>query len=94
MAVETGGNVEGSVVGDQVDTENGITIIGPTNLPSRVCKHSSQLYSTNLMNFILEFWDTERNQLVLNPDDEIIKDCVITRDGKLVNEHIIKTRQL
>ena len=46
------------------------------------------------MNFIIEFWDTERNQLVFNPDDEIIKDCVFTRDGKLANEHIIKTRNI
>ncbi len=94
MAVETGGNVEGSVAGNEVSTENGVTIVGPTNLPGRVGKHSSQMYSTNLMNLISEFWDAESNQLVLNPDDEIIKNCLITRDGKLVNEHIIQTRQL
>ena len=94
MAVETGGNVEGSVVGDEVTTRNGVTIIGSTNLPGRVSKHSSQMYSTNLLNLISEFWDTESNQLVLNPDDEIIKHCVITRDGKLTNEHIIKTRNI
>ena len=94
MAVETGGNVEGSVVGDEVTTRNGVTIIGSTNLPGRVGKHSSQMYSTNLLNLISEFWDTESNQLVLNPDDEIIKNCVITRDGKLTNEHIIKSRHI
>ena len=94
MAVETGGNVESSVVGDEVTTGNGVTIIGPTNLPGRVSKHSSQMYSTNLFNLISEFWDTESNQLVLNPDDEIIKNCVITRDGKLANDHIIKTRNM
>ena len=94
MAVETGGNVEGSVAGNDVRVGNGVTIVGPTNLPGRVSKHSSQMYSTNLLNLISEFWDTESNRLVLNPDDEIIKNCVITRDGKLTNEHIIKTRQL
>ena len=94
MAVETGGNVEGSVAGNDVNMGNGVTIIGPTNLPGRVGKHSSQMYSTNLMNLVSEFWDTESNQLVLNPDDEIIRNCMITRDGKLVNEHIIKNRQL
>jgi len=47
-----------------------------------------------LMNLVSEFWDTESNQLVLNPDDEIIRNCMITRDGKLVNEHIIKNRKL
>ena len=94
MAVETGGNVEGSVAGNDVRVGNGVTIVGPTNLPGRVSKHSSQMYSTNLLNLISEFWDTESNRLVLNPDDEIIKNCVITRDGKLANEHIIKTRQL
>ena len=94
MAVETGGNVEGSVAGNDVNMGNGVTIFGPTNLPGRVGKHSSQMYSTNLMNLVSEFWDTESNQLVLNPDDEIIRNCMITRDGKLVNEHIIKNRQL
>ena len=94
MAVETGGNVEGSVAGNDVNMGNGVTIFGPTNLPGRVGKHSSQMYSTNLMNLVSEFWDTEINQLVLNPDDEIIRNCMITRDGKLVNEHIIKNRQL
>ena len=94
MAVETGGNVEGSVAGNDVRVGNGVTIVGPTNLPGRVSKHSSQMYSTNLLNLISEFWDTESNQLVLNPDDEIIKNCVITRDGKLTNEHIIKTRNI
>ena len=94
MAVETGGNVEGSVAGNDVRVGNGVTIVGPTNLPGRVSKHSSQMYSTNLLNLISEFWDTESNRLVLNPDDEIIKNCVITRDGKLTNEHIIKTRNI
>ena len=94
MAVETGGNVEGSVAGNDVRVGNGVTIVGPTNLPGRVSKHSSQMYSTNLLNLISEFWDTESNRLVLNPDDEIIKNCVITRDGKLTNEHIIKTRHI
>ena len=94
MAVETGGNVEGSVAGNDVRVGNGVTIVGPTNLPGRVSKHSSQMYSTNLLNLISEFWDTESNRLVLNPDDEIIKNCVITRDGKLANEHIIKTRNI
>ena len=94
MAVETGGNVEGSVAGNDVRVGNGVTIVGPTNLPGRVSKHSSQMYSTNLLNLISEFWDTESNRLVLNPDDEIIKNCIITRDGKLTNEHIIKTRNI
>ena len=92
MAIETGGNVEGSVIGDEVTSKNGVTIIGPTNLPGRVSKHSSQMYSTNLLNLISEFWDTDSKRLILNPDDEIIKNCLITCDGKLANEQIIKIR--
>lgn len=92
MAIETGGNVEGSVVGGEVTSRNGVTIIGPTNLPGRVSKHSSQMYSTNLLNLISEFWDTDSKRLILNPDDEIIKNCLITCDGKLANEQIIKIR--
>ena len=93
MGVETGGNVEGSVFGEEVLTENGVTILGQGNLPGRVGKHASQMYSSNLLNFVSEFWDSEKKKLNLRSDDEIVKSCIITRGGELVNEIIIKNRQ-
>ena len=87
MAVETGGNVEGSVLGEVVEI-NGDKVIGQGNLPSEVAKNASEMYSNNLFNLLTEFWDDESKTLNLDPEDEIISACVITRDGAVVNETI------
>ncbi|MEZ5551978.1 MAG: Re/Si-specific NAD(P)(+) transhydrogenase subunit alpha [Pseudomonadales bacterium] len=87
MAVETGGNVEGSVLNQVVDI-NGVKVIGQGNLPSEVARNASDMYSNNLFNLIGEFWDPEAKKLDLDPEDDIIKACVITRDGAIVNETI------
>jgi NAD(P) transhydrogenase subunit alpha len=87
MAVETGGNVEGSVL-DQVTDINGVKVIGQGNLPSDVAKNASEMYSNNLFNLIDEFWDEEGKTLNLDPEDDIVQACVITRDGAVVNETI------
>jgi proton-translocating NAD(P)+ transhydrogenase subunit alpha len=87
MAVETGGNVEGSVLNEITDI-NGVKVIGQGNLPSEVAKNASEMYSNNLFNLISEFWDEEGKTLNLDPEDEIVEACVITRDGAVVNETI------
>jgi NAD(P) transhydrogenase subunit alpha len=87
MAVETGGNVEGSVLNEVVDV-GGVKIIGQGNLPSQVARHASDMYSNNLFNLLDDFWDAEEKKLNLDPEDEIIQGCVITRDGAIVNETI------
>lgn len=87
LAVETGGNVEGSVAGQEV-TLNGVKIVGLGNLPARVSVHASQMYSSNLCGLIEDFWDKESKAFVLKRDDEIIRGCLITHDGAVVNETI------
>lgn len=87
MAVETGGNVEGSALNQEVDV-NGVTIIGLGNLPGRVAVHASQMYSSNLFNFIDHFWNKEEKQFALKREDDIIKGCLITHGGEVVNETI------
>ncbi len=87
MAVESGGNVEGSVL-DQVTDINGVKVIGQGNLPSEVARNASEMYSNNLFNLLDEFWDAEEKTLNLDPEDEIVEACVITRDGAVVNETI------
>lgn len=87
MAVETGGNVEGSALNEIVDI-NGVKVIGQGNLPSEVARNASDMYSNNLFNLIDEFWDKEAGTLELDPEDDIVKNCVITRDGAIVNETI------
>jgi len=92
MAVESGGNVEGSKVDEEVMTDNGVRIIGLGNLPGRVAIHASQMYSSNLTNLIESYWDAEQKVFTLNPEDETIKGCLITHNGEVVNEMIKKFR--
>jgi len=87
MAVETGGNVEGSVV-DQEVTINGVTILGVSNLPGKVPVHASQMYSANIVNLIEHFWDKEGKSLKLNLEDEIVKGCLVVHDGAIQNDMI------
>lgn len=87
LAVETGGNVEGSEVGKVVD-KNGVKIIGLANLPGHVPVHASQMYSSNVTNFLEEFWDKEKKTFELQLDDEIIKGCLIAHDGSILNENL------
>lgn len=87
MAVESGGNVEGSKVDEEVDV-NGVKIIGLGNLPGRVAVHASQMYSSNIFNFIDTFWDDETKKFNLDLEHEIIQGCLITHEGQLVNQMI------
>ena len=87
LAVEGGGNVAGSQIDQEVDVE-GVRIIGLGNMPGRVAVHASQMFSSNLYNLVEEFWNAEENQFELNFEDEIIKGCVITHQGEIVNETI------
>ena len=87
MAAETGGNVEGSVAGQEV-VVNGVTIIGQGNWPNFVSRDASQMYSSNLLNMVSEYWDEENKSLVLDRENEIIQGCLITHGGAIVNETI------
>ena len=89
MAVESGGNVEGSKVDEEVDV-NGVTIMGLGNLPGRVATHASQMYSSNLTALIESFWDEEKKEFKLDLENEIIQGCLITHQGDVVNTAIKK----
>ena len=87
LAVETGGNVEG-VAYDQVIDRNGVKLVGIANLPARVPLHASQVYAANLVSLVEEFWDKQNKNFTLKLDDEIIKGCLVTHGGKIVNEKL------
>ena len=91
MAVESGGNVEGSKADEIVDV-NGVSIIGVSNLPSEVPRDASQMYSSNLFNLVSEFWSEEGKTFDLNLEDDILQGCVITHGGEIVNETIKNLR--
>ncbi len=84
MAVESGGNVEGSKL-DEIVEINGVRVIGLGNLPSLAAQDASDMYSSNIVNLVSEFWDAEAKQLVLDPEDEIARGCVITQAGEIVH---------
>ncbi|CAA0105845.1 NAD(P) transhydrogenase subunit alpha part 1 [BD1-7 clade bacterium] len=92
LAVESGGNVEGSVAGEEVCIDD-VLIIGLRNMPGHVARNASEMYSANLHNLVLEYWDAETNTFTLDLDDDILKGCVITHDGELVNSMIAEHRQ-
>lgn len=87
MAVESGGNVALSEPDKSVEV-NGVTILGTTNLAGRVPVAASQMYSSNLFGLIEEFWDAEEERFWLDPEDEIVQGCLLSRDGHLVNSSI------
>jgi NAD(P) transhydrogenase subunit alpha len=87
MAVATGGNVEGSIVDEHV-VHNGVTIIGMSNLPGSAAINASQMYGNNLFNMIEEYWDSENKTFNFDLTDEILKGCVVTHQGEIVNEMV------
>jgi NAD(P) transhydrogenase subunit alpha len=84
LAAEQGGNCEGCRPGETVVTENGVTILGHLNMPSRIAVDASQLYAKNLLNFLGLIVDKEK-QLKIDLEDEIIKASLLTREGRVVN---------
>ena len=92
MAVDSGGNVEGSKADETVEI-GGVSILGLSNLPAQVSKDASQMYSSNLLNLITEYWNEEEKVLNLDLDDDILQGCVITHGGAIVNETIKNLRE-
>jgi NAD(P) transhydrogenase subunit alpha len=90
LAVETGGNVEG-VVADQITDRKGVKIVGTANLPGTVPVHASQMFASNINALLAEFWDKESKAFKLNLDDDILKSCVVTHGGRIVNEKLAAT---
>ncbi|MCD8483228.1 MAG: Re/Si-specific NAD(P)(+) transhydrogenase subunit alpha [Verrucomicrobia bacterium] len=85
LAAESGGNVEGTVFNQTVTTANGVSIIGSGCLEATVATHASQVYASNLLNFISHFWDEKQGSFSLKPEDEIQKGCVLTHGGAIVH---------
>jgi H+-translocating NAD(P) transhydrogenase subunit alpha len=85
LAAERGGNCE-LTKADQRVVEHGVTIFGPTNLPSDAPFHASQMYAKNIATFLLNL--VKEKQVQVNLEDEIIRDTLICRDGQVVNERM------
>ena len=79
MAAANGGNVEGSVAGEVVVTDNAVTIIGYTDLAGRLPAQASQLYGTNLVNLMKLLTPARDGQLVLDLDDVVQRSMTVVR---------------
>ncbi|MFH1265252.1 MAG: Re/Si-specific NAD(P)(+) transhydrogenase subunit alpha, partial [Planctomycetota bacterium] len=82
LAAERGGNCELTKPGETV-VSGGVSILGPTNLPSEVPYHASQMYAKNITTFLLHLID--EGQLKIDLEDEITRDTLVTRGGEVVN---------
>lgn len=85
LAAERGGNCE-LTKADQLAIENGVTILGPTNLPSEIPTHASQMFAKNTTNFLALI--IKNGQLNLNMDDQIVRETLATRDGEVVHPRL------
>ena len=85
MAVETGGNVEGSAIDEVIDI-NGVKVVGVSNLSSRVSNHASFALSNNIINWITDFYDPESGALNFDFEDEVIQSSVLVFGGEIKNE--------
>ncbi|WAX56924.1 Re/Si-specific NAD(P)(+) transhydrogenase subunit alpha [Jatrophihabitans cynanchi] len=82
MAAANGGNVEGTVAGEVVVTDNQVTIIGYTDLAGRLPAQASQLYGTNLVNLMKLLTPGKDGQLVLDFDDVVQRGIAVVRNGE------------
>ncbi len=85
LAAERGGNCELTRPGETVEA-NGVTILGPLNLPATVPYHASQMYSRNLLAFVRHL--LQNGGVQPNLDDEIIRETMLTHKGAVVNKQI------
>ena len=91
MAVSSGGNVEGSKFEKNV-IQNGVTIVGLSNLPGEVALDASLVYGNNLFNLMEEYWNAESKEFTFDIKDEILSGCVVTHNGEVVNK-LLKERK-
>ena len=86
LAAERGGNCELTQGDETVVTDNGVTILGPTNLPATVPYHASQMYAKNISTLLLHL--VKEGALTLDMDDEITAGTLVSRDGAVVHARI------
>ncbi len=87
LAAEKGGNCALTEPGKQV-VQNGVTVIGPTNLPSGVPVQASQMYSRNVSTFLGEL--LKDGALHLDLENEIVQGTLVAHEGRLVHPAVIE----
>ncbi|MGJ7512957.1 Re/Si-specific NAD(P)(+) transhydrogenase subunit alpha [Pseudomonas baetica] len=80
LAAEAGGNCK-LTVANEVVVRHGVTLIGYTNLPSRLAAQSSQLYATNLRHLLTELCPEKNGEIFVNMNDEVIRGATVVKEG-------------
>ncbi len=84
MAAIAGGNTE-LTKADEVVQHNGVTILGPTDLPSQVAADATSLYARNLLNFVINLYQKSDAGLVVRWEDDLVQGTLLSRDGALIH---------
>lgn len=88
LAASSGGNVEGSVAGQETLTAEGVLIVGPANLPADVARDASQMYANNLYYLIEHAWNEETGSLNFGESDQVVGACLLTAGGRVLNAQV------
>jgi len=91
IAAERGGNCEVTQPGQTVVHE-GVHVVGPVNLPSDVPVHASEMFSRNIVTFLMPL--LKDGKIVVDTEDEVVRDTLLVRDGEVVNERLRKLLDL
>jgi len=83
LAAERGGNAEGTVADETVATENGVTIIGYTDFPSRMASQASSLYATNIRHMLTDLTPEKDGVIVHDMEDDVIRGATVTHGGEI-----------
>ncbi|WP_435298659.1 Re/Si-specific NAD(P)(+) transhydrogenase subunit alpha [Timonella sp. A28] len=84
LAASGGGNCELTQPGKKIVTDNGVTIIGYTDLPGRMPKHTSQLYGTNIVNLLKLMTPGKDGEIAIDLDDVIVRGITVTHDNDIL----------
>jgi NAD(P) transhydrogenase subunit alpha len=86
LAAEKGGNCAVTQPGKRI-VHQGVTVIGPVNIPSEVPVHASQMYAKNISTFLLNM--IKEGKLELDMEDEITRGAMVTHDGRVLHEAVL-----
>ncbi len=83
LAAERGGNCKLTVKDDKIVTDNGVTIIGYTDFPSRMAAQASTLYATNIRHMLTDLTPEKDGRIVVNMDDDVIRGATVAHGGEV-----------
>jgi len=83
LAAERGGNCDATVADEKIVTENGVTVIGYTDFPSRMATQSSDLYANNIRHMLSDLTPEKDGVIVHDMEDDVIRGATVTFDGEV-----------